>query len=458
MEPQYDPSWLHDKIADALMRVERGDIKRLLITMPPRHGKSMLASQYFPAWYLGRNPTKEIIMASYSGELASDFGRKVRNLVDDPDYQACFPNVKLAEDSKAKNRWHTNKAGGYVAAGVGGAITGRGANIIIIDDPFKDREEAESQVIRDKVYDWYTSTAYTRLAPGGAIVIIHTRWHDDDLIGRILAAEPGKWEHLNFPAIAEEDEQFRKRGEPLWEQRYNKEALHEIKDSIGPYDWACLFQQNPINEETQEFKKIYFKYYRETDRPTGMRILTAIDPAISKKESADDSVVMTVGIAPSIIPRQIIGGVFLLEYTAGKMNPSELIDEIFYHEQTWHSDLVIVETVAYQEALAHFLREQMLRTGQMLNIEEVKHSVDKERRIRGLIPYYKSGLVHHLSGMGELEAQLLRFPKAAHDDIIDALALTMPFWLPPIKRAEQKPKGETLRRLMQREGIIARAR
>lgn len=457
MEPQYDPSWLHDKIAEALMRVERGEIKRLLITMPPRHGKSMLASQYFPAWYLGRNPTKEIIMASYSGELASDFGRKVRNIVDEPDFQACF-NVKLAEDSKAKNRWHTNKKGGYVAAGVGGAITGRGADILLIDDPFKDREEAESQVIRDKVYDWYTSTAITRLTPNGAVVIIHTRWHDDDLIGRILAKEPEKWEHLNFPATAEEDEEFRKRGDPLWPQRYSYEALMNIKNSVGPYDWACLFQQNPINEETQEFKKSFFKYYRETDLPPGMRIITAIDPAISKKETADDSVVFTVGVMPSITPLQIIGGVFLLEYTAGKMNPSELIDEIFFHHSTWNSDLVIVETVAYQEALAHFLREQMMRTGQMLNIEEVKHSVDKERRIRGLIPYYKSGLVFHRPGMSELEQQLLRFPKAAHDDIIDALALTMPFWLPPIKKAEQKPKGESLRRLMEREGILNRAR
>lgn len=156
--------------------------------MPPRHGKSELASRRFPAWYLGRHPDKQIIAASYNSELASDFGREVRNIVASPEYSKLFA-VSLAQDSKAANRWHTDKGGMYVAAGVGTAITGRGAHIGLIDDPFKDQEEADSEVIRDKVYNWYTSTFYTRLMPGGGIALIQTRWHDDDLAGRLLNDE-----------------------------------------------------------------------------------------------------------------------------------------------------------------------------------------------------------------------------------------------------------------------------
>ena len=199
------------------MAVERGDIKRLMIFMPPRSGKSTLASIYFPAWFIGRNPTKQIITASYSGRLSEDFGRKVRNTISDSDFGDIFPNVSLAPDSKASNRWHTNKDGVYMAVGVQGATTGRGADLFIIDDPVRDAAEADSELIRDKVWDWFATVAYTRLQPEGRIVVVQTRWHEDDLSGRLLTdMEDGgqQWDVLTLPAIAEENDVLgRKPGE-----------------------------------------------------------------------------------------------------------------------------------------------------------------------------------------------------------------------------------------------------
>src|ERR1043165_1575588 len=206
--PAYVAAPHHALIAEKLEAVERGEIKRLMILMPPRHGKSELASRRFPAWFIGRNSGKQIIAASYNSDLANDFGREVRNIVQSPEFLALF-NAALSEDSRAANRWHTNEGGMYVAAGVGTAVTGRGADILLIDDPFKDREEADSELRRQRVWDWYTSTAYTRLMPGGAIVLINTRWHDDDLSGRLIEAQGDggdQWDILSLPAINERDE------------------------------------------------------------------------------------------------------------------------------------------------------------------------------------------------------------------------------------------------------------
>jgi hypothetical protein len=199
--PEYQAAQHHRRIADKLEAVERGEIKRLMILMPPRHGKSELASRRFPAFYIGRNPGKQIIAASYNSDLANDFGREVRNIVAGPEFGALF-QTSLAPDSSAANRWHTGHGGMYVAAGVGTAITGRGADVLLIDDPFKDREEADSELRRQRVWDWYTSTAYTRLMPGGAIVVINTRWHDDDLSGKLMAeADNGACRRLTRPGL-----------------------------------------------------------------------------------------------------------------------------------------------------------------------------------------------------------------------------------------------------------------
>ena len=256
--PSYSAAAHHRRICEALEAVERGDCRRLMIFTAPRHGKSELVSRRFPAWYLGRNPGKQFISASYGADLASDFGRDVRNILGSGEFGALFPGVTLAPDSAAKNRWHTNKGGSYVAAGVGTAITGRGADVLNIDDPVKDRAEAESAVTRDSILAWYTSTAYTRLMPGGSIVLTMTRWHEEDLAGTLLEAAKGggdQWEVICLPAFADaaDDPLGRAVNEPLWPEKYDAKALTAIRAAIGERDFGALYQQQPRPAGTSFF-------------------------------------------------------------------------------------------------------------------------------------------------------------------------------------------------------------
>ncbi|MEP3891358.1 MAG: terminase family protein [Hellea sp.] len=255
---QYEAAPHHRRIARTLEAVDRGEIDRLMVTMPPRHGKSEEVTIRFPAWALGRNPKRHIITACYNAELASGFGRSVRNILATPAYDKIF-QTQLARDSKAANRWNTTDGGAYIAAGVGTAITGRGADIFIIDDPLKDRAEAESELRRQAVWDWYTSTAYTRLMPGGAVIIVQTRWHEDDLAGRLLAhQEKGgdQWHRLDLPAIDAS-------GQALWPEKYPLSALRRIQAAIGPRDWSALYQQAPSPEDGDFFRREWFDMFSE---------------------------------------------------------------------------------------------------------------------------------------------------------------------------------------------------
>lgn len=451
LSPDFELNWHLELLMEKLEAVERGEIKRLMIFMPPRHGKSNLCSYLFPAWFIGRNPRKQIITSSYSHSLASNFGREVRNLINEPRYKLVFPSITLAEDSKAKDHFHifdTNqdqtKGGVYIASGVGGSTTGYGADIFFIDDPHKDKKEAESQVIQETAYDWYKSVARTRLMPGGAIVLIQTRWCDGDLAGRILENEGGKWDIVSLPAIAEEDEIFRKSGEALWPARYDIDALNEIKSDIKD-DFFALYQQNPINEETQEFKRAYFKYFKDDQCPSNLRIYTTVDLAISKKDSADETVIMTVGVAPNNVK-------YILEYTNARMDVFETIEEIFRHYDKYHDGnpgVFGVETVAYQAALVQLLKKEMFLRNKFFSIEEIKTSTNKEMKIRGLIHHYRSGAIYHRAGFCDtLESQLLRFPKGQHDDIIDALSMQINLWNAPLSQKPSKDAPKTLRQLM----------
>lgn len=246
-----------EKIADKLEAIERGDVRRLMIFMPPRHGKSELATRRFPAWYLGRNPDRQVISASYGQELATDFGRDVRDVVSSAEFHALFPGVDLREDSAAAHHWQTSKGGIYIAAGVGSPITGRGADLAIIDDPIKNREEASSETYRERVWRWYTSTLYTRLMPSASLVVIQTRWHEDDLAGRLLAAQDtggDKWEVLEMPALDSS-------GNALWPDRYSAADLAKIKSAIGSYEFGAQYQQRPSPEEGGQLKRGWWKFY-----------------------------------------------------------------------------------------------------------------------------------------------------------------------------------------------------
>jgi hypothetical protein len=273
----------HRLIADKLMAVERGELKRLMIFVAPRHGKSLLASQNFPAWFLGRNPSRFIIATSYAQELAEDFGREVRNQLTDDLHRRIFPACGGARgDSKSARRFHTGAGGVYFATGIGGPITGRGAHVLLIDDPVKGHEEAESELVREKHKKWYASTAYPRLMPGGAIIVIQTRWHRDDLAGWLLKEHAHEgWDVVSLPAINERDE-------ALWPDQYPIERLREIRKTIGARVWSSLYQQRPLPpEEAGRFREEWFVAARERGR--GFPFATSRDVAARALRLRDGS-------------------------------------------------------------------------------------------------------------------------------------------------------------------------
>lgn len=419
--PIYTPNWHLDEISTELERIEKeGDknYKILLVFMPPRHGKSELCTVGFPAWYLGRNPTKEVITVSYSGELAQDFGGKTRTLVGSDAYQAIF-DIKLKEDEQGKAKWKTEKGGSYTSVGVGGSVTGRGANILIFDDPIKNRQEAESETYRQAVWDFFTSTAFTRLEPNGVVVVILTRWHVDDLAGRILANAQlaQRCKIIHFPAIAIRDEDHRKQGEALWPERFPISALEEIKSTIGPYDFEALYQGSPVLTESQEFKPEWYKYVtqEEVNNKLTKKILT-IDPAISKASQAD-----WTGFADNSIDQEKFWNIRAWHQ---RLNPDELVNAIFaLHEQRRYDQIGIEETT-FTQGLKPYLDAEQRRRGIFLPITPLKHrQIAKEIRIRGLIPLYASGSIRHIKGQcSALEQEFAQFPNGLNDDIIDALA------------------------------------
>jgi predicted phage terminase large subunit-like protein len=248
-----------DLLSLKLAEVKAGRLKRLIVTMPPQNGKSELCSKWFPVNYLDEHPSHRFILVSYGAEYAESWGRRVRNLIDEHSAQL---RVKVAKDNGAAGEWETTDGGGMVSVGIGGSVTGRRANVLLVDDPFKNAEEANSETHRQKVWDFYLSAAYTRLTPDGAIIIIMTRWNESDLVGRLDAEERAggeKWERINLPAIAEENDPMgRQPGEPLWPQRWPLETLHRIKRAVGSYFWAALYMQRPAPPEGNYFKRSWF--------------------------------------------------------------------------------------------------------------------------------------------------------------------------------------------------------
>jgi len=292
--PSFELAAHHRIIVEKLEAVERGEISRLTISMPPRHGKSTLASQIFPAWYLGRHPDRSIITATYGQELSDDFGRRVRNFVSDPVHRAIFSGFRLADDSTSMRRFNTTQRGSYYAVGRGGALLGRGADLLVIDDPLKDAEEAHSETVRRNLHVWYATVAYTRLQPKAPIVLVQTRWHEDDLAGRMLREYSENWEDLCLPAIAETDAEFRRAGEALWPQKFSLEDLEKIRVEIGGRAFVSLYQQRPAAAEGAMFKRAWWRFYRET--PVFKRIVQSWDTAFKTGTENDFSVCTTWGV------------------------------------------------------------------------------------------------------------------------------------------------------------------
>lgn len=411
--PQYQTAEHHRLIAEKLEAVERGDIDRLMIFMPPRHGKSELATKRFPAWALGKNPNRQIIQASYNSDLATDFGRQVRNIVNERRYQNVF-ETELAADSKAANRWNTSGGGAYVAAGVGTAVTGRGADIFIIDDPLKDREEADSETRRDTVWNWYTSTAYTRLMPGGSVILIQTRWHEDDLAGRLLEAEAkggDKWDKLILPAVMSNDQ-------ALWPERYDLDALNRIKGAIGPRDWSALYQQSPSPDDGTFFQRDWIKWHEpDCDLPEPVHRYGCSDYAVTE-DGGDYTEHGVFGVGAS-------GTIYVDDWWHGQTPSDEWIerklDLVKLHRPiAWFGEAGVI-----QKAVEPMLKRRMLERSVRCRMEWLPSIHDKPTRCRGFQARAAMGEVSLPDNeIGHrLLKQMLSFPAGKHDDAVDVCGM-----------------------------------
>lgn len=435
IDPRYQLKWFHlqiaNKLEQSIKRVMAGESVRLLITMPPRHGKSDTTTQKFPSWILGKYPQLPIMVSSYSDELATDFGMLTRSIMGEANYQCMFA-TRLRTDAKAKGKWITQAGGSYTAVGVGGALTGRGFKIGIIDDPFKNREEADSPVVRESRYNWYRSTFYTRQEGASLILMILTRWHEDDLAGRVLkdaedakkAGEPyDDWEVIEFKALATEDDDYRKEGEALWPEKFDRQKLLTMKTTMGSYEFSALYQQTPIDEENRKFKQAWFQYrnYEDIRDQQTYNVMT-IDP-----RGKDDIKKGTdyVGITLNFVDKD---NKWNLMSNRQKLNATDLIDMMFTNWRRYNLDVIGIEDNQFTQGLMVMIDQEIQRRGVYLNIQLLKHGgTQKELRIEALVPRYERRGIYHLKYNGDntcadLEEELKLFPKAANDDASDSAA------------------------------------
>jgi predicted phage terminase large subunit-like protein len=423
----YEPVRHHETICAALEEVEKGHYQRLIISMPPRHGKSELASRRFPAWFLGRDPYRQVLFATYNAELAESFGRKVREIMRLPSFQQVFPGCKLRQGSASANRIETEEGGLGQFVGVGGGLTGKGADLMIIDDPIKGREEADSQSAREKLWTWFTQEAFSRLMPGGRVVIIMTRWHEDDLIGRLTdPTNPcyreelaKKWRVLSLPAIAGHDDPMgRKPGEALWPERFDLEFLNEAKLQ-DPTGFSALYQGNPTPDDGDFFKREWLKFYQPDQLPRNLRIYVASDHAVSTAQQADKTCLLPIGLDED-------DNIWVLpDVWWRKAETDQVIEGMVELMERRRPSVWWAERGHISKSIGPFLRKVQQERGVYTVVEEVTPVKDKQTRaqaIRGRMAMGKVYFPKFAPWWGEAEAELLKFPSARHDDFVDALA------------------------------------
>ena len=405
-------------IAEKLEKIATGELKRLIVNMPPRHSKSEFASYLMPAWFLGRNPKLKIIQATHNTELAVRFGRKVRNLIETESYYEIFPETKLKADDKAAGRWGTEAGGEYFAAGVGAAVTGRGADLFIIDDPHSE-QDALSEGAFDNAYEWYTSGPRQRLQPGGAIILVMTRWGTKDLTGKLMKAQANdmmsdEWEVVEFPAIMPSDK-------PLWPEFWNKDDLLKVKAALPVAKWNAQWQQQPTATEGAIVKREWWQPWEKEDVPPVKYIMQSYDTAFSKKETADYSAITTWGVFQ---PEE--GGadhIILLDARRGRYNFPELKEVALEEYDYWEPDMVIIEAKATGTPLTDELR----RTGiPVLNYTPAKGR-DKVTRMHTVAPIFEAGMVWapEKKFADEVIEECAAFPNGDHDDFVDSMTMAL---------------------------------
>jgi len=406
-------------------RLEQGGA-RMILTVPPRHGKSNLVSERVPPFIIGDHPDWRVMLASYEASFAASWGGKARDIMEE--YGDELFGLKVKDDSSAKASWGIEgHEGGMTTAGVGGPLTGKGANVLIIDDPVKNDKEANSQVYRDAVWEWFRATAYTRIEPGGSCIVIMTRWHEDDLVGRLIKdAEEGgeKWEVINLPAIAGEDDLMgRAEGEALWPERFPVKELARIKRMLGSYWWAALYQQTPQAEDGEIFKRSQFRYFYDDGmyfvlhKPEGEKrfqvadceIFQTCDAAATEKESSDYFVLGTWAVTPD-------SDLLLLDLFREKAETTKHEEIMKNGLLRWKPFSQFVENATYGLALL----QALVKKG--YPVQPLKADKDKVSRARTMAARYEVGTVYHRLGapwLTDYEDEMIAFPRGAHDDQVD---------------------------------------
>ena len=414
MWPDFIEGSHHSTIADKFNRLATGELKRLIINMPPRHTKSEFASFFLPAWMIGKNPKLKIIQATHTAELAVNFGRKAKHLIDSEDYQNIF-QTRLQEDSKAAGRWNTSDGGEYFAVGVQGAVTGRGADLLIIDDPHSE-QDVNSPNAFEKAYEWYTSGPRQRLQPGGIIVLVMTRWSTKDLTQKLINAQKeekaDQWEIVEFPAVLPN-------GKPVWPEYWKIEDLDSVKASAGIAKWNAQYMQDPTSEEGALIKREWWKDWEHDEMPKIEHVIQSYDTAYLKKETADYSAITTWGVfrPNEDAPRQLI----LLDSYKARLEFPELRRVAKEHYDYWHPETVIIEAKASGLPLMYELRQMGIPA---MNYTPSKGQ-DKIARVNAVSPMFEAGQVWaplHKQFAQEMVEECAAFPYGDHDDLVDSMS------------------------------------
>ena len=411
--PEFVEGPHHLRTSEKFQKFSTEKACRLIINMPPRHTKSEFASYLFPAWMMGLNPRLKIIQATHTGELAVRFGRKIRNLMNSKEYKRIFPGVTLRTDNQAAGRWETNHGGEYFAAGVGGAITGRGADLLIIDDPHSE-QDALSQTAMDNAWEWYTSGPRQRLQPGGSIVCVMTRWSEKDLTGNLLRAmgevKADQWDVIEFPAILPNNK-------PVWPNYWKLEELESVKASLSEQKWQAQWQQNPTGEEGAIIKREWWRMWEKKDMPMLRHVIQSYDTAFTKKETGDYSAISTWGV---FYPDEVTPNIILLDIVKERFEFPELKKAALEQYQYWEPESVIIEAKASGLPLIQELRQLGIP---VINFTPSRGN-DKVSRVHAVAPLFESGAVWAPKERWaeEMIEECAMFPHAEHDDLVDSMS------------------------------------
>jgi predicted phage terminase large subunit-like protein len=424
MQKDYIAGRHHRLLAGMLMDIEQGKKDRICVNIPPRHGKSQLVSIMFPAWFLGRNPNKKVMMVSHTTDLAVDFGRKVRNLIATEEYKQIFPTVELAVDSKSAGRWNTNSGGEYYACGIGSSIAGRGADLLLVDDPHSEQDVINGNFeVFEKAYDWFTFGARTRLMPGGRVAIIQTRWHMDDLTGRVTKdmaqnKKSDQYEIVEFPAIL----QVNNVEKPLWPAFFDLEALQRTKASMPVFQWNAQYQQQPTAEEAALVKREWWKIWKKEQPPLCEYIIMSLDAAAEKHNRADYTALTTWGVFMNEEVSEY--HIILLNSIKQRLEFPELKALAMEEYDDWEPDSFIVE----KKSAGTAIYQEMRRMG--LPIQEYtphRGSGDKLARLNSVTDIVSSGMVWvpETRWAEELVEEVAGFPFMSHDDLVDSMVMAL---------------------------------